>query len=83
MVRLDLVAHFQTDETGISFGERTACLKGETLDGTPLSGCDDVRTVPDKDGDGLLDEQEVNLGTHDLNPDSARSHHDSGRCISW
>jgi hypothetical protein len=66
----DLLSHFQTDQPGIAFGVRTACLTGETLDGTPLRGCDGVRTVPDMDGDALLDAQEASLGTHDLNPDT-------------
>jgi hypothetical protein len=67
---LDLLSHFRTDETGIAFGERMACLSGETLDGVRLRGCDGVRTVPDMDGDGLLDTQEVSLGTRDLDPDT-------------
>jgi hypothetical protein len=29
-----------------------------------------VRTVPDQDGDGLLDALETTAGTHALNPDS-------------
>ncbi len=42
----DLVLHFPTQETGISGGDTGACLFGETLGGTPIVGCDDIRTVP-------------------------------------
>jgi probable HAF family extracellular repeat protein len=66
----DLLAHFRTEETGIVFGTMTACLHGMTLDGKALSGCDAVRTVPDMDGDKLLDAEEAAIGTDALNPDT-------------
>jgi hypothetical protein len=67
---LDLLAHYRTEETGILFGDMEACVTGETLDGEAFKGCDAVRTVPDQDGDGLLDVEEAALGTDPLNWDS-------------
>jgi len=42
----DLVTHYRTQQTGIAAGDTFACLSGETLDGTPIFGCDSIVTVP-------------------------------------
>jgi len=41
---LDLVLHFETQQTGIDLGDTQACLTGEVFDGRPIEGCDSVKT---------------------------------------
>jgi hypothetical protein len=74
----DLIAHFHVDETGIDFGDRTACLTGQKVDGIAFKGCDGVRTVPDMDGDLLLDVEEESIGTHSLKRDTDGDGFDDG-----
>jgi len=67
---MDLISHYSIAATGISFGDMSACVTGETVDGMRFEGCDSVRTVPDMDGDRLLDIEELAIGTNGLNRDT-------------
>ena len=42
---LDLLFHFNTQETGIACGDREATLTGETYDGQVITGSDSIKTV--------------------------------------
>jgi len=74
----DLTLHFRIEQTGISFGDTEACLSGQTLGGETFEGCDTVRTVPDMDGDGLLDVEEATIGTDALDRDTDGDGFDDG-----
>jgi len=76
---LDLVSHYLTAESGIAFGDLSVCISGKTLSGAPLRGCDAIRTVPDIDGDGLLDIQEESIGTNVFFADSDGDGYDDGQ----
>ena len=45
---MDMVLHFRQRNTGIQCGDVEACLTGETADGSPIHGCDAIRTVGGK-----------------------------------
>ena len=42
---LDAVMQFRTQQTNIQPGDTQACLTGNTLGGTPIHGCDSIRTL--------------------------------------
>jgi hypothetical protein len=41
----DLILDFRTQDTGITCGETSASLTGETFDGDPIQGADAITTV--------------------------------------
>jgi hypothetical protein len=43
---MDLLFHFNTQETGIVCGDTEATLTGETFDGQAITGTDSIETVP-------------------------------------
>jgi hypothetical protein len=42
---MDLMLHFRTQDSGITCGDESATLTGETLDGQPIEGTDSIQTV--------------------------------------
>ena len=43
--RLDLLLHFETQQTGIDPGDTQACLTGKTFTGVGVEGCDAITTL--------------------------------------
>ena len=43
--RLDVVCHFTTRDTGFTLANTVGTLRGRTVDGIPIEGCDSVRIV--------------------------------------
>ena len=43
---LDLVCHFNTQQTGFQSGDTAGVLKGKTVGGVPIIGTDSVRIIP-------------------------------------
>ena len=43
---LDVVCHFNTQDTGFQEGDTVGILKGKTIGGTPIKGTDSIRIVP-------------------------------------
>ena len=43
--RLDLLLHFETQQTGIDPGDTQACLTGKTFTGVSVEGCDAITTL--------------------------------------
>ena len=42
---LDMILHHRVADTGLSVDDVEVCLNGETIDGMPFEGCDDVTPV--------------------------------------
>jgi hypothetical protein len=74
----DLVVHFRVPESEIAFGDVEACVTGGTIGGDEIRGCDALHTVPDMDGDSLLDTEEAAIGTNALDPDTDGDGFDDG-----
>jgi len=50
---MDLVLHFNTQDTGIKSGDTTATLNGKTFAGQAITGTDSISTVPPKKAPSL------------------------------
>jgi hypothetical protein len=58
----DVQLHYDTDETGIVACSVEACITGQTVDGTPVFGCDAITTVPPCGGGGGNGRRKCGLG---------------------
>ena len=69
---LDLLFHFARDEAGIRCGDTEVGLTGMTYDGLPVTGTDEIRTVPGGDTETEA-EWEFQIAPNPFNPSTSVS----------